>query len=387
MRRALVACFLVAACGDNQQPIEIVVPHGAASFVGYKANGVWHDAVPTARGYRVISDGPYQFVFVCADDSGFDVEELFADPADGDQELSPTLAIEACSTVAAPAANAEVTGTVDEPGTLTLGLTHQNASSDSANWSYDIATWQSRQTFLFAPVTADIVVVRRDVDLLPGLDPQPPIDLTSEGVTLARAPLNVQGMVSGRVPTTSSWLAESDGETLYLATAVDTALLLPAAALAPGEHQFVDVDIEEETSATASEYRDHARVDAGDLTVRLQPPPTVTYAMSELGTSVAWEHEPLDAVGYELLVSAGGTPSIVHGFATATVSGSSTLDLAVDRDAPEFLDAWRPAWSHDLASSARAFQVQASRDGNCYETELLDRGRSTAYTGLASRCR
>ncbi|HET9992052.1 MAG TPA: hypothetical protein VFQ65_26160, partial [Kofleriaceae bacterium] len=92
------------------------------------------------------------------------------------------------------------------------------------------------------------------------------------------------------------------------------------------------------------------------------------------------------AVGFELLVSAGGTASIIHGVATATVSGNELLDLSVDPHAPGFLDAWRPVWSHDLASSARAFSVQASREGGCYETLLVDRGRSTAYYAPTSRC-
>ncbi|HET9989215.1 MAG TPA: hypothetical protein VFQ65_11860, partial [Kofleriaceae bacterium] len=196
MRRALVACLVVAACGDNQQPVEIAVPYGVPAFVGYKANGTWHEPKPTDRGYRVVSDGPYQFVFVCGDDQTFDVEELFADPSDGDQEIATQLSSDACRVGRGDVALAEVTGTVVQPGFLILGLSGGSAS-DLPNWSYDVITVQGSQALLFTPFTADIIVLRRDVEIGPGANPQPVIDTRTEETSLVRAPLTIHGMVEG----------------------------------------------------------------------------------------------------------------------------------------------------------------------------------------------
>jgi hypothetical protein len=121
MRRVLVAWVVVAACGDNQQPVEIAVPYGVASFVGYKANGSWHEAKPTDRGYRIISDGPYQFVFVCGDDQTFDVEELFADPSDGDQEIATQLSSDSCR--------------VDRDGVALAEVTARSCNPASSSWA------------------------------------------------------------------------------------------------------------------------------------------------------------------------------------------------------------------------------------------------------------
>jgi hypothetical protein len=383
MRRALVACVVVAACGDNQQPVEVVVPHGTPAFVAYKANGTWRIPPATAHGYRVDAQAPYQFVFVCADDQGFDVEELFADPSDGDQELQAQSTIGACRVDLGNPAIAEATGSVVQPGFLELGgLT--NASGDSPDWTYDLATTPGPHALAFRPITADVVVIRRALELGAGTNPQPVIDATTEAMPLARAALTISGMVDGEPVATTTTLATSAGESLVIAIADASPLLLRTSDLEADERQWVDVYIQEPTPDGS--YTDHATLDATDLAVKLQPPPDVSYATSELGTSVTWQGEPLDAVGYELLVANSGIPSLIHGVATATVSGDSTLDLSVDGDAPGFLDAWRPLWSHDLASSSRAFQLAASRDGACYETLLVDRGRSTSYTAPGSRC-
>jgi hypothetical protein len=323
-------------------------------------------------------------VFVCAGGDSFDVEELFADTSDGDQELEPQVAIDACRTLRGDTAFAHVTGTVAQPGLLELGGGGAS-SADSPNWSYDITTAVGRQALLFRPITADVVVLRRDVDIEPGTNPQPVIDTSTEAIALTRMSLALDGAILAGQVHTMTTLITADGEQLIFAFDGATPLLLPGSELQAGERQLVDVTIDQQTQ-DASTYEDHARLDATDLTVKLLPPPDVSYSTTDLGTAVTWQHEPLDAVGFELLVATGGTASIIHGVATATVSTTSMLDLSVDRDAPGFLDALRPVWSHDLDSSARAFQVQASRDGGCYETLLVDRGRSTAYTSPGSRC-
>lgn len=384
MTRAPVACLVVAACGDNQQPVEIAVPHGTPAFVAYKANGTWHGAKPTKRGYLVESVGQYQFVFVCADPQGFDVEELFADTSDGDQELEPQASVDACRTLSGDIAFANITGTVAQAGFLELGVSGASAG-DSPNWSYDITTVEGRQALVFRPFTADVVVIRRDVEIGPGTNPQPIIDTSTEAIDLTRMPLSFAGTSLADRAQTMTTLITADGEHLVVAFAAASPLLLPGSQLEAGERQLVDVNIDEQPQDTST-YLDHVRLDAMDLRVKVLPPPDVRYSTTGLGTVVTWQHEPLDAVGFELLVASGGTPSIIHGVATASVSTTSTLDLSVDPDAPGFLDAWRPVWSHDLDSSARAFQVLASRDGGCYETQLVDRGRSTAYTSPTSRC-
>ena len=165
MKRALVACWVVAACGDNQQPIEVAVPYGTPAFVGYKANGAWHAAPSTERGYRIDIVGPYQFVFVCADDQDFDLEELFADTADGDQRIDvSTLQIEACATPRHVLAAGRITGTVVQPGTVQVGI--YGMEGLATNWSYDLAVAQGRQDLVFRPETGVLPVVRRDLSLI-----------------------------------------------------------------------------------------------------------------------------------------------------------------------------------------------------------------------------
>jgi hypothetical protein len=380
MTRALVACLVVAACGDNQQPVEIAVPYGTPAFVAYKANGTWHGAKPTERGYRIDTVGPYQFVFVCADAQGFDVEELFADTSDGDQAVFTTAVVDACFAPRQPTGSARIEGSVQQAGTLMLGLYGTEAFTQ--NWTYDFGLAQGRYDLVFRPEVAATPVIRRDVDVGIGMNPQAPIDAAVEGVALAKVPLTITGAMAGSHYGVSTTLVTANGAALIVDRS-DAPMLLPDAMLRTGEHQLIDLDIAEQAT---SSYFDHVTMsEASELVAHVQPPPDVTYAASELGTSVTWQHEPLDAVGYELTVTANGDASVIHGFTTKDVA-YETLDLAVDRDAPGFLDAWRPIWSTDLDSSTRSFQVAALRDGNCYETQLLDRGRETAVLQLGSRC-
>ena len=382
MKRALVACLVVAACGDNQQPVEIDVPYGAAAFVGYKANGAWHDAKPTERGYRIDTVGPYQFVFVCATDQDFDVEELFADASDGDQVLVASSAIDPCVEPHEQVASGHITGTVAQPGTVRVGeLGQEGLASD---WTYDLVVPQGREDLLFVPETGLTPVIRRDLEIGGGANPQPRIDLVTEGITLERAPLTVNGSLDGANIIATTVLVTANGTELPLLASA-TPLLLPAAELRAGERQYVDVSIDE--PANGGDYNDFVELAAdGDLVAQIQPPPAVTYSATDLALAATWDRAPTDAVGYQLLVANPGNRSIVHGFATATVATTRTLDLSVDRDAPGFLDAWRPLWSRDLDSSARTFEVAASRDCDCYETLLIDRGRTTAFTSPRSRC-
>lgn len=383
MKCALVACWVMAACGDNQQPVEIAVPNGTPAFVAYKAAGAWRVPAETERGYRIDSEGAYQFVFVCANDQDFDVEELFADASDGDQTLVvSTGAIESCATPRGDIAFADLTGEVTQPGEVRVDKYGQEGLTPG--WSYDLAVPEGIQDLVFVPETGLTPVVRRDIDVEPGANPQSEIDLASEGITLERAPLTVTGAVAGSNILALTVLVTANGTELPLLASA-TPLLLPAAELRSGERQYVDVSIDEPDAG--GDYNDFVELASdGDLSVRVQPPPVVTYAAGELGVAATWDGEPTDAVGYQLLVTNPGTASVVHGFTTASAALTKTLDLSIDRDAPGFLDVWRPLWSRDLDSSARAFQVAASRDGDCYETQVIDRGRTTAYTGFATRC-
>ncbi|MEP6862372.1 MAG: hypothetical protein ABJE66_17235 [Deltaproteobacteria bacterium] len=383
MTRALVACLVVAACGDNQQPVEIAVPYGTPAFVAYKADGTWRGAKPTKRGYLIESVGQYQFVFVCADSHGFDVEELFADTSDGDQTLSTGGGdIELCNTIREQSVEGHINGTMIQPGVVSL---YNEANEGlAADWSYDLGATIGRRDLVAVPITGDIVAIRRDIDVVVGPNPQAPIDLASESIPLVRVPSTITGLVPGSHVDVASTLRTINGTDLQYARSSDAPLLLPDSAIEPGERQFFDLDVEQ--GATDSYYWDHVAMEAGtELVAHLQPPPDTSYATSELGTSVTWQHEALDAVGYELLVTANGASSLIHGVATKSVV-NHTLDLSVDRDAPGFLDGWRPTWSTDLESSTRTFKVAALRDGACYETQLFDRGRETATIGLGSRC-
>jgi hypothetical protein len=384
MNRALVAWVVVAACGDNQQPVEIAVPYGTPAFVAYKANGAWHGAKPTERGYLIESVGQYQFVFVCAGGEGFDVEELFADTSDGDQTVFTTFGlIEMCGADRHPSLFGNIDGTMLQPGSIRFYS--QRAEGFAANWSYSIAAAVGRRDLVAVPETAEIAAIRRDIDVAVGSNPQPPIDLVSESVALVSVPMTITGLVEGASVRVTSTLATNNGTFLPFSDYSNSAFLLPDSAIRLGERQYFDLDIDE-AGPNSSSYWDHVAMDAGtELVAHVQPPPDTSYSVSELGTSVTWKHEALDAVDYELLVTANGTSSVIHGIATQSVA-NETLDLSVDREAPGFLDAWRPAWSTDLDSSSRTFQTAALRDGACYETQVFDRGRATASFGLSSRC-
>jgi hypothetical protein len=348
--------------------------------VAYKANGTWHGAKPTKRGYLIESIGPYQFVFVCADAQGFDVEELFADTSDGDQAVFVSAVVDACLVPRQPIVGARIEGSVRQPGTIMLGLYGTEAFTQ--DWTYDLGVAQGRYDLVFRPEVATTPVIRRDVDVGIGMNPQPPIDAAVEGVALAKVPLTITGAAVGSRYSVSTTLVTANGDALIVDRS-DGPLVLPDAMLRPGERQLIDLDIAEQAT---SSYFDHVTMSrAGELVAHVQPPPDLTYAASDLATSVTWRHEPLDAVSYELTVTANGDASVIHGVTTQHVAFEK-LDLAIDRDAPGFLDAWRPTWSTDLESSTRSFQVAALRDGNCYETQLLDRGRETAVLQLGSRC-
>lgn len=380
MKVAAAVAVLAAACGDNRQPVNVDV-HGLAGFAAYKSDGAWHEPVPAEGSYRVDAFGPYQFVFVCGDDQTFDVEELFADPADGDQRIDPLAETAACE----PALEGELgtlAGQVAQAGTVEIGAV--GTEGFAPGWSYSLDLPQGRHDLVFRPSSALTPVLRRDLEVGPGVNVQPAIDATSEGVALERHPVELEALPDMAQVDTVATVITANGEHLDVGVANGVSAMLPAGSLRPGDRQVLAIRVLEDPFTEDDIVLDRTD-NTAPLSAAVRPLPEVAYATTGTATAVTWRDVPLTPTSYELLISNPGTASVVHGRATSTVA-SGSLDLSIDADLTGFLAAWRPTWARDLDSSARTFHVLSPLATGCYEVELTDLGRSTHGGMIGTRC-
>jgi len=371
MKAVLAAVALMAACGDNTT-ITIGFPDGALAFATYKADGGWHHPEATSTGYRIDRAGPYQFVWVCSQNGVLDIEELFADTSDGDQDVAPVID-SACypdGTPVVSGALGRISGSVVQAGMLSVGSF--GTDSFMPDWTYDLEATQGVHDVVFVPeYEASHVVVRRDVTVGDMPNVQPAIDLTAEGTALVPVPVAIEGLAVGEQVVSHSVLVANE-EPVQLVYGDATVGVLPSQELGPADYQLVYV------SASNGEADEDAYF-SPDLTrsVAFIPPPTVSFTTSDTGIAATWAHASVGTVGFELSVSDG--TSVIHGHILPSVAGEHVLDLAIDPDIQGFADAWRPAWSHDLDAARVTFKVTALRDHACYATRVTHNGSAPIW--------
>lgn len=185
----LMIPLVAAACNDGPATITIsTVREPAAIAFRDGLAGTWQVPAPIATGsYEIEVNGPYMVSVVCSALDGFLINtRQIARTPDDSRELDLECLDYPMSTV-------DITGTVVQPGVINFADLY--AGSETPSW--DLIMSSPTGTFDLIGVSANRILLRRDLEVTSGGLNLSTIDIDANGVPLVPAALTVPNAATG----------------------------------------------------------------------------------------------------------------------------------------------------------------------------------------------
>ncbi len=302
------------------------------TFVAYRAgSGAWMTPTTTAQGYSILATDDYVFVAVCTStDGSLDEVELAATVSDGSTNYIGCTSDDAAGSGGATVA---ITGTMNQVGNVQMA---DEASSATAPWSFSLNVPPNTTQDLVAIGTTSMLMRRNIAVTATATQPQPTIDLSTDGTALLNQTISVTGTPADDTAQTSVFLyTANSGAQISTGTSMTSVVLVPSALLQTGDEETVDVYASDMTTFQESEVSDPT-VTQFAMLPRLQG---VTFA----GTTSSWTTLPQANAIYSDRYYSSGTVT-----KAASVQMSPTWLAATTATSVAFDDSatgWQPAWS------------------------------------------
>ena len=250
----LTSCALSTACDSSQrQPptisVEDAPPLNVVSvetfgelplFIKYRTgDGPWQEPVDTGGAHRgerfeLHVQDKYELIAVCgSQDTGYDVGiEASTYRETGGRTFLP------CSGTSGPTGPVVASGTMAQPGTVTLAFA--SATSTAADWPFQLDVRAGLSDLI--AVGDGHLLIRRDLNLAAPTISVPRIDVITDGLALLPVALQLRGVLPDDNVSTFYLLATENSFVQFEPEPGSTALVAPAQLLHRSDRQFVAVN-------------------------------------------------------------------------------------------------------------------------------------------------
>jgi hypothetical protein len=319
-------------------------------FIRYReGSGPWQEPKRVGANFELRINERYELIAVCGDTSvGFDVgvEASTFEDSGGSTYLP-------CFTPFAAGATHKLSGTMAQPGTVTIG--YASATGAAASWSFELDAYEGTVDLL--AVGGGRARLVRDIEVTTATT-VPAISVSSSPL-LASLPLTVTGLQSSDVLHTQTILLTANSFLTAADETSSTARLVPDSQLEPLDRQYVLMRAESGDTYRRAFFR---HVSSASMSQIALLPPLTDVQLA--GSTASWTTLPS---GRRQLLLYSPTSSF-HIFATEDWLGTST-SLTLDTEIPGFMPDWKPS-----AINYAAFEIIQSAAGVSLRTGVQQVG-------------